>query len=378
MLKKTKVGDWVIYYKAEILDNHIINAFNNLAKFAPIKANDKRKIIRLASEDGRKNYYLKWHLVNKFADKIRVLFKNKARHEYESCLLLQQKNIPVANYFAWAINLNGETLIISEELPNSQTARSYWYALTLDKFNSPIVIKDNSKLENYHSITQFIDELTSLLKIFVEKKIYHPDLHLGNLLWDNVQEKLFVIDPYGISKKRKFSKKKLFDFIGIIVGLRNYLSFAELVELCLEIKICSNKKEASALLKNYLEKQYDANKDWAKRFKQILAGREKYNQKFTAKNDNNIEEIYYIRCGFNEQILEVKENCLKSNYLAENYEAIEYNQTVNAENIWVNSFVSEYQFLTIDKKPIVMKIEQQKTILYCVKGDLKQLKNESI
>ncbi len=368
MLKKNKLGDWVIYYDAAALDNNIIDAFNDLTKFEPIKENDKRKIIKVPSEDGDKTYYLKLHLVNKFADKIRVLFKNKARHEYESCLLLKQNNIPVANYFAWAINLNGETLIISEELENSQTARSYWYELSLDKFNSPVVTNDNSTLKNYHAITQFIDELTSLLKTFVEKKIYHPDLHLGNLLWDDVQEKLFVIDPYGISKKRKFSKKQLFDFIGIIVGLRNYLSFAELLDLCLEIKICDNKKDASTLLKDYLEKQYDGNKDWEKRFKQILAGREKYNHKFMATNDDNVEELYYIRCGFNEQMLEVKENCLKPNYLAENYEAIEYNQAVNAENIWVNSFISEYQFLTIDKKPIVMKINQEKAILYCVKG----------
>ena len=366
-MNKIKINNWFLYYNTEKLDSAVVNALKNLHSLHAFKENKKRKIFKIPNENGTKNLYLKWHLINGIKDKVCVLFKNKAMQEFESCLLLQKYGLNVANYFAWGMSTEGETIIVSEEAENTQTARSYWFDLTNDEFNRPFFFFYDIPLEICKEADEFIEKFKQLIKCFIVKKIYHPDFHFGNLLWDFEAHELLIIDPYGIKKKMRLSAKQKFDFIGVIVGLRNYLSREDLVQFCLDIELFNNAKIAHKEIENYLNQQFSGNKDWGKRFKQILAGREKYNLKLTLEAKNNNWDAF-IRCGFNEKTLEKQQNLSNEYLLNKKYEIQEYSDIAVAKNIWLNSFIEEYQFKYQVKKPIIMKIFNNKAKIYFTKN----------
>ena len=363
-MNKIKINNWFVYYNTDKLDSALIHAVKGLSFCVPVKENKKRKIFRILAENGTDYFYLKWHLVNGFKEKVGALFKNKALKEFESCQLLQKYSINVANYFAWGISTDGETMIISEEARDTQTARSYWYNLTMDEFNRPFKSKSEIIEGSRKDANEFILKFKKLIKIFITERIYHPDFHFGNLLWNKTNQDFLVIDPYGIKKKIRFSAKQKFDFIGIIVGLRNYLTNEELVNFCLDINLFDDRNVAQKVIEDYLRKQFSGNKDWAKRFRQILAGREKYNLKLFAKGKKSID---YVRCGFNEMPLETQEKLEDEEFLKIKYNVEIFENIVDAEKIWTNSFICEYQFKFQKKKPIIMKIFDNQAKIYFTK-----------
>ncbi|UDQ98046.1 hypothetical protein AAEX28_13780 [Lentisphaerota bacterium WC36G] len=358
-MKKININNWTLFFDCDSFSQELENSIKNLTSLTAVKENNKRKIFHIKIKNS--SCFLKLHLAKNFKAKVYSLFKNKALSEYNSCKLLQKKGFEVADYFAWGINTNGETLLISQELENSQTARSYYYNLTMDEFNRPL---ENNVGDVTKELKIFIEQLKELLGNFIKKKIYHPDLHFGNLLWEVNKQKICLIDPYGIKKVRTYTAKQKFNVLGIIVGLRNYFSLEELAMFCVDIQLYETVEEALIFLEKYLQMQFDSNKDWSKRFKQILAGRTKYNLRI--KDFDNSEEKcnLYVRCGFNEQLLETVENCADEAYLQEKYFAIEYINKHEARKIYLESFIDEYDFIKQYRKPIIMKKFPGKIIIY--------------
>ena len=207
------------------------------------------------------NYFIKYDRPLKYLQRLRSLIYPKVKQEFETALELESAGIPIVKYLGWG-NYGSKGMVVSEAFPNAVDLSSYWF--------SEIVEGQGDKIT-------FLSYLTPFLKVFFESSFYHPDFHLGNILFDPIGNNLALVDVYGIKAIKKMGDSQKYDKYKILFSLRDELNDAEIIDLIIKTGITDNIVDAA----NYWQKMQvtessKVNRFWLKRRKQILAGNDKY------------------------------------------------------------------------------------------------------
>ncbi|HPN85372.1 MAG TPA: lipopolysaccharide kinase InaA family protein [Victivallales bacterium] len=182
-------------------------------------------------------YFIKYnHPVRKF-DKLRFMLCPKAKSEYKSLQMLEQKGVESVQVLGWAKN-KSQSILITKNLDRFTNARSFWFS----KASSEAKLKK-----------AFLSALAKFAELLIEKKIRHKDLHLGNLLFNPEMTKFAIVDAYGIGTKKSLSEADKFNIGQILGSLRGEINDKEASEFLIESKIVTDLYEAQLLWTKILQ-----------------------------------------------------------------------------------------------------------------------------
>jgi hypothetical protein len=197
-----------------------------------IKKNPVRKVIK------SNNFFIKY-------DK---RFFNGLLKEFLNAKKLERSGIPVVKHLAV----------------------SRHYLVTLAEKNA-VELKD-FLLKNIPS-DEMLTSFGAFLRMLRKKKLYHTDLHSGNILYIPAENRFVLVDVRSADCGFRFSSMPDSWYIHIIMEMRRYLSKSKLFELYSLSGLDAQKKFFETDLESEFEEIAD---DWQRREKQIISGYGKF------------------------------------------------------------------------------------------------------
>ena len=223
----------------------------------PVKQNPKRKVYRLSCPDGSALY------LKLFAPQglLTRHFRFYASSEYQAAMRLAELGLPVIRYLAWGRFGNGG-FCISEGVPEAVQARRYFFETLYARPD----LRD-----------EFLARLSETILLLVEKKISHPDFHLGNILYSRAEKKIYLPDPWGV-RQCLFWRERHSELLCLPwLEMSGRLSEDEILTGLQESGLAQNPGSARALLdRTAASYKSRLRKHWKKLSGRILSGRSKY------------------------------------------------------------------------------------------------------
>ncbi len=148
-----------------------------------VKANSKRSVYALSPAVGEPpSCFLKYDHPVGFRDRMKGLVRSKVEWEYRDTACLHQAGVPVAAPIAagWC---GIEGILLTRAVPAAVAADQLWHE----------VEGHPDRRRNY------LQALHRLLAALLDKKVRHPDLHLGNVLATEAggRTRFVLVDVYG-------------------------------------------------------------------------------------------------------------------------------------------------------------------------------------
>lgn len=173
------------------------------------------------------------------------------RSEFHSALLCCRYDIPAVEHLAWGKTAEGLFLVTRAAEGFVESAKFF---------------RQRQNWRAYEATADF-------LCVLFQKNIFHPDLHLGNILIAPETLKMKLVDLHGIRKWSFFDNFKFYMMQRCIMELRDHLSDREMLEL---ISRCGIKHEKYFFTGALLREFRLLRKNFPRRRRQILSGYPKY------------------------------------------------------------------------------------------------------
>ncbi len=191
------------------------------AKGEVVKKNKKRTVYKV---DG---FYIKHDHPKEWFHRIKSLFWPKSKKEFNSGLCLKEAGISTIPVIKWE-RKRFESYLITKEISGAFLLKDL-----LSDFNIPP-----------QDMNIFLTCFEQFLNSLVEKKVYHPDLHSGNILVKKEGNNycFYLVDLYGIKIKKELSKKDLFRLFGWLVTVLWPLEEQRIQDFLVNSGFCSRKE----------------------------------------------------------------------------------------------------------------------------------------
>lgn len=182
-----------------------------------VKHNSKRSVYALySSPQAAPSYYLKHDHPNENWDTWRSRLRPKVLGEFRMLAMLHEKGIPAVLpvVCGWS---SGQGILATIALNDSLTIEDLWPQVREDEKRRVILLKG----------------LAILLKSMLEAKIFHPDLHFGNILAlekENVT-RCALVDVHGVKVRRKLFLSHKMIMLRMLAGLVHYINHSEIKTL---------------------------------------------------------------------------------------------------------------------------------------------------
>lgn len=316
-LKDIIVNGWHWHVDSPALLRPWFRKFKRYSPEKSIKSNMQRDVFKVESDAGI--LFVKHYHPTSLTSKAYSVLNPKAKSEFESADILKKSGIPVVNMKGWG-ERNTESILISMELKGSVNARVYW-------FREACCRKEIKE--------KFLSSLASLLLKFISEGIFHPDLHLGNLLLVPEKMEFYIVDPFGIEKPLFPRNSHLFRILRLAGAMRGELSMAEAENFIRESIPSEYKRpihKRGLWGKIFRVEAVKTEKDWKKRRKRIVSCDHKYMAEITIEGED-----WILRKDISgEQILEKRDIEL----IHRGNSAFEIKNIGRdaAETVWLNSF----------------------------------------
>ncbi len=218
------------------------------ADTVPVKRNAVRAVFR------RNGYYLKITVPNRLWSTLREALAPKARAEFRTAQQLAAAGIPVVEHLGFGC-AGGNNLLITRAFPESVPALDYAV---------------QHLWRNTDAAPEFLPGLAACWRNFLDSGFFHPDLHLGNLLYQPESGHFALVDLAGVRRRHPTAARRrtmcrgLFD-LRELLGMERFRTFTADCGL--------PPAEFDAL---YAEVRARAAAEWPRRRRQFLQGYEKY------------------------------------------------------------------------------------------------------
>lgn len=170
--------------------------------------------------------------------------------EFAAAKLLEERHIPVVEHL-WHGRISAGTLLVTRTLPDAPTVREYIATR----------IPDGAFQRNF----------AAFIRAFLDSKLGHDDLHIGNILYATRERRFVLVDVRAVKKFRL--RRFPYDICRAPLELRRHLRRDELCDMLELVGVPDPERfydravkiEAAAL-----------NHEWQKRRAQILSGYPKF------------------------------------------------------------------------------------------------------
>jgi hypothetical protein len=336
---KLKINNWKWFIEDNALLHGWFEHWEDFAENFAVKKNPVRVVFKVDDL-----FYVKLEKPIGSSQKLRSILYPKAQKEFAIGRALELAGVPVVKHLGWAKNASSN-MLLTEALTDSLSVLEYWY--------SEIVYGDAPKKE-------FLEDFAEFLKLFFASGFYHPDFHIGNILYSPTTRDFSLVDVYGVSQPKKLSPQQINKHSSVFFELYRGLSNSEGVDFLRWVKSELSLEKAQDFWQAGLNKRIaHAQKDWSKREQQI---QENYSKFIKVLNIAEHEFLVRKMPGPKETVsIENIPNHLTGNY----FDIMRLTQD-EAEKLWLESF--RLELLGIDHlRPLVF---EKPNILYFEKAPL--------
>ena len=173
------------------------------------------------------------------------------RSEFNSAQMCRAENIPVTEHLAWGRSSEGSWLI-------TRNAEGFVEAGSFFKIRR--------EMKYYEGIAGFLKKL-------FQSGLYHPDLHLGNILAAPSEPRFLLVDVHGVRKRGFIDRFRLYLMHDCVMELRDTLSDDE---ICRLIEMCGLRHPEHFFKRSLARRARELRNAFPKRRRQILNGYFKY------------------------------------------------------------------------------------------------------
>ena len=181
-----------------------------------------------------------------------------ALSELDSAVLLAQYGIPTVEYLAGGLGENGESILITRAFPDSFSVLAY-----VEK-EFTYGGKDGRLFRR-----KFVEFLRPLL----DGRIFHPDFHLGNVLYSVSRDAFALVDVYKVRRANLLDRFRRYRMNRIVLELRSGVPAAEMIELLARAGIPAPEHFWRTGL---VREKHAIDREWPRRERQILSGYPKF------------------------------------------------------------------------------------------------------
>jgi Lipopolysaccharide kinase (Kdo/WaaP) family len=326
-MQKIQINYWKWIIEDTVLLNGWFERWEDFARDSAVKQNPVRVVFKV--ED---LFYVKLEQPLGFWRKMRNFFSPKAAREFATGRALEDAGVPVVKHLGWA-KCASSNMLLTEAMPDSCSVHEYWH--------NEIVYGNALK-------KTFLKNFAEFLKVFFASGFYHPDFHLGNILYSPTTESFALVDVYGVSRPKKLSGPQIAEHSRIFLELYRGLSDSEAVDFLMKIRNDLSLEDAREFwVSGLIGKTVRAQKVWPKRQAQI---QKNYSKFVEVLNIADNEFLVRKTLGSAPTVsLDKIPNCLTGNYF--DIMRLPYGE---AEDLWLESF--RLELLGIDHlRPLVFE-----------------------
>lgn len=183
------------------------------------------------------------------------------RGEWKSAKLLKSHGIPTVEYLAYGKSCRCGCLI-TRALPDSESVAEYYWKTFVRNGADP---------------QAFLARFAPFLQCVFRSGLFHPDFHLGNVLYEKARQQFALVDVKGARRAGFLDRRfRSYRMLRIAMELREILSKDRMIAFLVECGI----PNADAFYEYALRREANALwREWPKRQRQILSGYPKFTRK---------------------------------------------------------------------------------------------------
>ena len=313
-MQKIQIDDWTWIVEDTALLHGWFKHWQEFARNSIVKQSSVRVVFKVDDL-----FYVKLEQPLGSWRKLRNIFSPKAAKEFATGRALEDAGVPVVKHLGWA-KCDSSNMLLTEAMPDSCSVHEYWH----DEIVYGKALKK-----------KFLMNFAEFLKLFFASGFYHPDFHLGNILYSSVTESFALVDVYGVSRPKKLSKLQASEHKRIFLELYRGLSDSEAVHFMMNVENELRAEEAEKFWQEGLiEKTDRAQKAWPKRKAQI---QKNYSKFVEILNIADNEFLVHKTLGTISSVnLDKIPDCLTGNY----FDIMRLSPD-KAEDLWLKSFRME-------------------------------------
>lgn len=185
----------------------------------------------------------------------------RLEREWKSALLLENLHIQTVKHLS-LLSVRRGGLLITEAWPQADSVADYYYRYIENGVESPL---------------PFLEHFALFVKKILHSQIFHPDFHIGNVLYSRSLNAFALVDVAGVRPKTWIDRSfRHYAMERIVMELRSRLSDVQMLDLLRLADI----PEPDFFWKQALKKEKQRLfKEWPKRCKQIWAGYAKFTER---------------------------------------------------------------------------------------------------
>ncbi len=202
-----------------------------------VKKNNVREVLQCGSFFWKCDFRGGWHM----------------QREWKSAALVKKQQLHCVEYLAFGQSRQGN-VIVTAALPGALSALEFWYQEVVSGGKTPEI---------------FLHSFTGFVKMMLDSGLFHPDFHLGNILYQPDENQFTLVDVDGVRRASFYDRVfQRYRMERIILECRRILTDEELAGWIARCGISQPEQFLKSALKREAE-MLDA--EWAKRAKQIRA-----------------------------------------------------------------------------------------------------------
>ena len=255
-LSMEKRHGWQWRLRSSGLLDSWFDRYEQYLKSSLVKSNPVRSVFKVGDR-----YFVKLDCPRNLLHKLRAYLCCKAETEFNTAMQLENAGIPVVKYLGWG-RRGCLSMIFSAAVPDAVPAWDFWVREYITGG------KDHAG---------FLDKLAGFLKKFIYSGFFHPDFHLGNVLYSPSDGQFTLVDVYGITRPGSVSVSQMERMYRIVLAFRDIISDIEAEKLVLFMGIRDTPEAARLYFDSALKAEaVFLNDEWPGRRRQILENYRKF------------------------------------------------------------------------------------------------------
>ena len=185
---------------------------------------------------------------------------NHLRREWKCAELVEKRHLPVVEYMAIGVSSHGE-LIITRALKESVSVKD-WLA--------KMICSDATRKE----VLPYAEHYAKFVRMVIEARIFHPDFHVGNVLFIPATWEFVLVDVSEIRRAFFFDKMiHAWKMQGSVMSFQRLLEREDMLHL---LELTGTNKPEKTWCKLLMESSKHLFHSWKKRSHQLLEGHPRY------------------------------------------------------------------------------------------------------
>jgi len=250
-----------------------------------VKQSSKRSVYALRPESGSEpSIFLKHDHPQDLREMVKIVLRPRVLREYRAGKALEELGIPVPESLACTWK-RGEGVLVTRAIPNAKKSLDLWYYVQ--------TIPERRQ--------KYLTCLSRFLLLLLDKNVWHPDLHLGNILAVERDDAVafYLVDLHRVKLVHRLSVAQKREMLQLLATFKPDISDNEARDVLRPLFEFRHESEIDDLWQSLCRSSIKrAHKRWTKRRKDLLR------DSSVCRKIRTSFGIWHLRHGFGLQVAE--------------------------------------------------------------------------